>query len=137
MAQKPPLATAVLARSLKPSYNPAMVITSDKPFSAEQIKQLAEEFEIFIKTVIDVKRKVCSAGANRHYENEKILLDQGSKQTNLWGGGMDLETKDITIDSMINIRPSKGNRSNQIQDPATRQTFEDLTKYFFPTVFDD
>ena len=114
-----------------------MIITSDKLFSAEEIKQLAEEFEVFVKIVIDVEKKICSAGANRHYENEKILLERGSKQANLWGGGMDLETKDITIDSMINIRPSEGNRSNQIQDPLTRQKFEELTKYFFPTIFND
>ncbi|MEK7202269.1 MAG: DUF5674 family protein [Patescibacteria group bacterium] len=114
-----------------------MIITGTKPFTEGQIEQLSEEFEVFIKTVIDVERKICSAGASRHYENEKVLLEQGSKQTTLWGGGVDLETKDVTIDSMINIRPSVGNRSNQIQDPVIRQQFEDLTKYFFPTVFND
>jgi len=37
---------------------------------------------------------------------------------------------------MINIRPSQGNTSNEIQDPQTRKNFEELTKYFFSAVYE-
>ncbi|VVA44157.1 conserved hypothetical protein [Candidatus Roizmanbacteria bacterium] len=108
-----------------------MIITKNTFYTEEEIEKLSELFDIYIKTVIDIKRKVCSAGCDRHFDSEKILLDQGSKQENLWGGGIDLETKIIDCNSMINIRPQQGNTSNEIQDKTRRQEFEKLTKYFF------
>ena len=112
-----------------------MVITKNSPFSSEEIENLSGEFQTYIKTVIDIQRKVCSAGANRHFENERILLDQNSKQSNLWGGGIDLDTKIIDNNSMINIRSSDSNTSNEIQDPKNRKKFEELTRYFFEELF--
>ncbi len=108
-----------------------MIITKSQPFTKEEIVKLRELFEVYIKTVIDVEKKICSAGANRHFESEKILLRAGSKQSNLWGGGIDVETKIIDCNSFINVRPSDKNTSNEIQDPKLRKKFEDLSKYFF------
>ncbi|MEX2012512.1 MAG: DUF5674 family protein [Patescibacteria group bacterium] len=108
-----------------------MIITSRKPYTAGEIEKLKEEFEVYVKTVIDLKRKVCSAGANRHFESEEILLGEGSQQSDLWGGGIDLAAGTVNFDSMINIRPQENNRSNEIQDPAKRAAFEELTKFFF------
>jgi len=113
-----------------------MIITKSEPFTKDEIKKLQEQFDVYIKTVIDVKNKVCSAGCDRHFESERILLDQGSHQIDLWGGGMDLETLTIDGNSMINIRPSQGNTSNEILDPALRAKFEDLTKYFFKAMYE-
>lgn len=111
-----------------------MVITKAEPFSKDEIEKLKELFDVYIKTVIDVENKVCCAGMDRHFEGEEILLKQGSKQSNLWGGGLDLETKTIDSNSFINIRPNNGNTSNEIQDPETRGEFEDLMKFFFKEV---
>ncbi|MBI2074208.1 MAG: hypothetical protein HYT83_00045 [Candidatus Levybacteria bacterium] len=113
-----------------------MIVTKKKPFTKEEVEKLREEFDTYIKTVIDVQNKVCSAGANRHFESEKILLDQGSKQSNLWGGGIDIETKVIDYNSFINIRPSDNNTSNEVLDPEIRKEFEDLTKYFFSIIYE-
>lgn len=111
-----------------------MIITKYQPFTEREIEELKKQFDVYIKTVIDVKNKVCSAGMDRHYEGEKILLERGSKQSDLWGGGIDLETKTIDFNSFINIRPNDNNTSNEIQDAKIRQQFEDITKYFFQTV---
>lgn len=113
-----------------------MVITKNKPYTKEEIGKLRELFDIYIKTVIDVKTKVCSAGCDRHFDSEKILLDQGSKQEDLWGGGIDLETNSIDCNSMINIRPQQKNTSNEIQNSKIRNEFEDLTKYFFKEIYE-
>lgn len=112
-----------------------MIITKSTPFTEEEIEKLKKRFGIYIKTVIDVRKKICSAGADRHFESEKILLDQGSSQSDLWGGGIDLETKIIDSNSFINLRPTDRNLSNEIQDANIREKFEDLTKYFFRQVY--
>lgn len=113
-----------------------MIITKNAPYTKEEVVQLREQFDVYIKTVIDVKKKICSAGCDRHFDSEKILLDQDSSQTDLWGGGIDLETMAIDCNSMINIRPSQENTSNEIQDATLRTEFEALTKYFFNELYE-
>ena len=113
-----------------------MTITKSEPYTKEEVVKLREMFDVYIKTVIDVKRKICSAGADRHFDSEKILLDQGSNQEDLWGGGIDLETRIIDCNSMINIRPIQNNSSNEIQNAKIREEFENLTKYFFKEIYE-
>jgi hypothetical protein len=111
-----------------------MIVTKSNPFSKSEITQLQEEFEVYIKTVIDIENKICSAGMNRHFEGEQILLQQGSKQKNLWGGGIDLETGEIDFNSFINIRPRDNNTKNEIQDEEIKKTYKELTEYFFKEI---
>ncbi len=113
-----------------------MIVTKDTPFTKEEIERLREIFDIYIKTVIDIEKKVCSAGCDRHFDSEKILLEKGSKQSNLWGGGIDLETKTIDFNSFINIRPTDNNTSNEIQSDTIRTKYEELTKFFFKELYE-
>jgi len=108
-----------------------MIITKSEPFSKNEIQQLAEQFEVYIKTVIDIEKEVCSAGMDRHFEGEQVLLQQGSKQSDLWGGGIDLETKEIDFNSFINIRPRDNNTKNEIQSEEIKKVYKELTEYFF------
>ena len=112
-----------------------MIITQNKPFDLEQIKQLREEFDSYIKTVIDLENKVCSAGMNRHYEGEAILLKQGSRQSDIWGGGIDVVNLNIDFNSFINIRPRDNNPTNDIQSENIRQKYRELTEYFFQVIY--
>jgi hypothetical protein len=111
-----------------------MIIIKSEPYLREEIEKLKEQFDVYVKTVIDVEKKVCSAGMGRHYEGEEILIKQGSKQNDIWGGGVDLETKTVDFNSFINIRPNQSNPSNEILDPVLRKKYEDLTRYFFKEV---
>ena len=111
-----------------------MIIKSLVPFSSKEIAAAKEQFDSYIKTVIDLEKQICIAGMDRHYEGEQMLLSDGSKQSNLWGGGVDLETKIIDFNSFINIRPNDNNPSNDILDPGLRRKFEELTKYFFKDI---
>jgi hypothetical protein len=113
-----------------------MIITKGKPFTTGEIKKLSEQFEIYIKTVIDLDKEICSAGCDLHADSEKILLTQGSEQENLWGGGINLETKDIDFNSFINIRPEQQNTSIEIQNQELRNKFEELMKYFFAKLYE-
>jgi hypothetical protein len=108
-----------------------MIITKNDPFTKEEKEKLKERFGSYIKTVIDIDKKICSAGCDRHHESEQVLLEQNSKQEYIWGGGIDLETKIIDCNSFINIRPTQNNTSNEIQNAKIRKNFEGLMKYFF------
>ena len=111
-----------------------MIIITKKPYSSEEIEKLKEEFEVYIKIVIDIEKKACLAGMNRHFEGEEILIKQGSKQSNIWGGGIDLETKEIDFNSFINIRPMDNNFKNEIQSEEIKRKYKELTEYFFKNI---
>lgn len=113
-----------------------MIITKTEPYTRWEIEKLRETFDTYIKTVIDVNKKVCSAGCDRHFESEKILLDQGSDQKDLWGGGIDIDTKEIDCNSFINIRPGQDNMTNELLDQKLRKTYENLTRYFFKIIYE-
>lgn len=113
----------------------SVIITKDSSFTKEEIEKLKEQFDVYIKTVIDIENEICSAGCDRHADSEQILLSEGSKQSNIWGGGIDLETKDIDFNSFINIRPRDKNTSNEIQDAKVRERYKNLTEFFFKEVF--
>lgn len=108
-----------------------MILSTTEPYSPEEIAQLAEQFEVYIKTVIDIQKKICIAGMDRHFEGEQLLLAKGSQQSNLWGGGIDLETKEIDFNSFINIRPRDNNTKNEIQSEEIKKAYKELTEYFF------
>ncbi|MBD3279836.1 MAG: hypothetical protein GF390_03975 [Candidatus Pacebacteria bacterium] len=111
-----------------------MILTKNEPFTKKEIEQLKEQFEVYIKTVIDIEKKICSAGMDRHFEGEQILLKKDSKQSDIWGGGIDLETKEIDFNSFINIRPRDNNTKNEIQSEKIRERYQELTTYFFQEV---
>ena len=111
-----------------------MTVIKEKPFTKEEIKKLQELFEVYIKTVFDVKKGICCAGCDRHTDCEQLLLKKGSKQEDLWGGGIDLATKVIDYNSFINIRPKQNNRSNEIQNAKIREIFDKLTNEYFKEI---
>ncbi len=113
-----------------------MIITQSTPFTPNQIIALQEEFGEYIKTVIDINKKICSAGMPLHYLGEKILLEIGSIQSNIWGGGIDLVTKEIDYNSFINIRPNDNNPKNEIQSEEIKKIYNELTQYFFPLLYE-
>ena len=67
--------------------------------------------------------------ADLHSDEEALLIEQGSTQGDLWGINLypDLSTDEwIEFDSMINIRPSQGNRSRGVDDAGVRSRILDV-----------
>jgi hypothetical protein len=85
--------------------------------------EAASGFGDMIKAVVDVERAVMAIGAELHADEEAALLDDGSRQADLWGINLyPRESGDawLEFDSMINVRPSQGNRTRGIDADETR-----------------
>lgn len=108
----------------------AVLLLREKP-NKEQIIQLIEEFEEYIKVVADVKKKIIAAGGKLHTDCESLLLENGSRQEDLWGGGIDLISKKIDYTAITNIRPNQGNDSMEILDLSLRKIFFEIVKSYF------
>jgi hypothetical protein len=107
----------------------------ESPMDQKTIRRLADdEFGDMIKFVVDLERKVICAGGGLHADEEAILIDNGSAQTNLWGANYYLDlppAERLVYRSMINIRPSDGNTQQQIQSKSIRQEVQRLALYYF------
>jgi Protein of unknown function (DUF5674) len=92
--------------------------------TVEDLAEMAKAgFGDLVKAVVDVRRCVMAVDGELHSDEEALLLDNGSAQSDLWGINLypGLPSSEwIEFDSMINIRPSQGNRSRGVEDPAVR-----------------
>jgi hypothetical protein len=91
----------------------------------------AEQFGDFVKAVVDIEREVMAIGGELHADEEALLLEDGSRQADLWGINLypDLPTEELVeFDSMTNVRPSQGNRSRGVDDPDRRRRIEVLVR---------
>jgi hypothetical protein len=87
-------------------------------------KMATGRFGDLVKAVVDVKLAVMAIDAELHADEEALLLENGSEQTDLWGINLYPEIEDagfIEYDSMINLRPSRGNRGRGVEDPGIRE----------------
>src|SRR3989338_3983511 len=104
-------------------------IIKDKVSQAD-IKELARQtFGDMVKVVVDVERGIMAAGGEMHADCEQVLLDDGSKQENLWGANIYPGSSGddfIEYQSLINIRPSVGNRNMDIEDMAIREKVKQI-----------
>lgn len=96
----------------------------DQRISTDELRVLAaDRFGDFVKAVVDIRLVVMVVGAQLHADEEAFLLDRGSQQGDLWGINLLLDRPRenwIEFDSMINLRPSWGNRSRGVDDPDVR-----------------
>jgi hypothetical protein len=96
--------------------------------TAQQIKEMLEEYEGMIKIVVDIRRRVLSGGGEMHADCESILIDDGSEQDDLWGANWYPNEQRIAFESLINIRPRLGNRNIMIQSQELRDVVESITR---------
>lgn len=108
-----------------------MILILHKHATKDEIKKMAKDFEGFIKVVVDIEKNIVAGGGERHFDAEQMLLTEGSNQSDLWGGGLDLETREIDYNSMINLRPSQENPSRDILSKEIRKKLDNLVEEFF------
>lgn len=102
-------------------------------FLAELAK---ERFGDMIKAVVDIEKGIMVVGGELHADEEAMLLNQGSDQKNLWGINLYPDSAGdafIEFDSMINIRPSQGNRSRGVESAETQAKIREIVSKIVPS----
>ena len=108
-----------------------IVVVRGGRIEGSELRRLVDLFfEDMVKYVVDVELGAVAVGGEMHADGEEALLEEGSRQPDLWGAnyypGRGRE-ECIEYTSLINIRPAQGNRSMEIQDPAVRARVRELT----------
>ena len=99
--------------------------------SLAELEEMSQNMsDELVKAVIDVERRIVVVDAGLHVDEEQYLLEQGSRQEDLWGINLYPdsfgEEDFIEFDSMINIRPAQGNRSRSVEDDAVQEAIREI-----------
>ena len=104
------------------------------PISRAELKEYAANtFGDMIKCVADVDKGLLAIDADLHADLERLLLENGSQQTSLWGFNLypDETGEDfIEYDSLINIRSCQGNPSRDVLDQEVRGKIVNIVDKF-------
>lgn len=103
---------------------PVPILVTSEPVPPDELARLvALYFGDMVKFVADVGRGVIAIGGELHADAEALLLEGGSRQVDVWGGNYYPgrgEEGCLEYTSLINIRPSQGNPSMEIESEETR-----------------
>ncbi len=90
-----------------------------------ELKEMADKgFGSLVKAVVDIEKGIMAVDAELHSDEEALLLENGSRQKDLWGINLYPGISGdgfIEFDSMINLRPSQGNMSRRVDNPEARE----------------
>jgi len=109
---------------------PISILIVREPVTLDELRSLARaQFGEMIKAVVDVQQGVMAIGGELHADEEAVLLDEGSRQSDLWGINLYPDAaaaERVEFDSMINVRPAQGNRSRSVEDAARRERIQEI-----------
>lgn len=120
----------VLPSVVMVEMSPDIVVITDRITTAQLAELVARFFTDMVKYVIDVERGIAAVGGELHADAEQLLLEDGSRQEDLWGANYYPDRGPegcVEFTSLINIRPSQGNRSMEIEDDEVRDRVRQLT----------
>ncbi len=109
---------------------PTSIQVVREPIMLDDLRVIArDQFGEMVKAVVDVAQGIMAIGGELHADEETILLDQGSRQADLWGVNLYPDApppERLEFDSMINVRPAAGNRSRSVEDPALQARIREI-----------
>ena len=94
----------------------------------QEIREMLEELETYIKLAVDVERNILAGGGEYHADCEEVLLEGGSRQEDLWGADWYPDSKRVEFVALINIRPRQDNLGMEIADPKLRMRIEAIVR---------
>lgn len=106
-----------------------------KKLTGKEISGLQAKYGNYIKLTVDIENRWVIAGGELHADGEKVLLRRGSKQNDIWGGGISMIDKQIDTTAVLNIRPRLDNDNLEILDLEIRKKFHDIVRVYFENLW--
>jgi Protein of unknown function (DUF5674) len=94
--------------------------------SQQQIEEMLQPLGAYIKLAVYIQRRVLAGGGALHADCEAVLLEDGSRQEDVWGADWIPGTQQVTFESLINIRPRQNNPSLEILDSGIRERVAEI-----------
>jgi hypothetical protein len=100
----------------------------NSPANKRQLDKMSEVFDVFIKIAVDIRRGILAGGGALHADCEAVLLNDGSKQEDIWGADWIPMTQQIRYEALINIRPHQKNPSMEVLDTSIRERIAEIVQ---------
>ena len=107
-----------------------MIIVLDRKITPIEFEHAREIYNDYIKTVVDIENDIIAVGGEFHIDCEEVLIKQGVKLNNLYGGGYRISTKEVEYMAMSNFKPQLSKYTYEVVDPVIRDKIYKLTKEY-------
>lgn len=95
----------------------------------QQLDEMLEALGAYVKLAVDIQRGILAGGGALHADCEGVLLDDGSRQEDVWGADWIPSTQQIRYEALINIRPRQNNPAMDILDPSIRDRIAEIVTH--------
>jgi hypothetical protein len=106
-----------------------VLILRERP-TPDQLSDLLKVLGTYVKLAVDVERGIVAAGGELHVDCEEALLEDGSRQADIWGADWD-PVGEVRFESLINIRPRQNNPSMELLSSELRERVERIVRGVF------
>jgi hypothetical protein len=94
----------------------------------KQLEEMLQELGSYVKFAVDISQEVAAGGGELHADCEEVLLEQGSRQRDIWGADWIPASNQVTFEALINIRSAQDNPSMEILDDSIRHKVEKVIR---------
>ena len=93
----------------------------------QQMEEMLQTLSTYIKLAVDIQQGILAGGGVLDADCESALLEDGSKQEDIWGADWNPFSQQVTFEALINIRPRQNNPSLDILDLTIRKRVAEIT----------
>ena len=104
-----------------------MIHVLRQPATAQQVREMLEAHETYIKVAVDIQRGILAGGGEFHADCESVLVEEESRREDVWGADWIPTEQSVRFGALINIRPQI-NPSMEIQRQEIRHQVEVITR---------
>lgn len=94
----------------------------------QQMEEMLQVLETYVKLAVDRERGILAGGGTLHADCKAVLLEDGSRQEDVWGADWIPGAQQVTFESLINIRPRQNNPSVEMLDSRVRERVGEIVK---------
>ena len=96
--------------------------------TVQQVNNMLKAQETYIKLAVDIERDIIAGGGVLHADCKAVLIDDGSKQENIWGADWIPSTQELIYEALINIRPKDDNPAMTVLNPDIRDRIKEIVE---------
>jgi hypothetical protein len=96
--------------------------------TGRQVQEMLQAIGPYIKLAVDVRRGILAGGGILHADCKAALLEDGSRQEDVWGADWNPVARQVSFEALINIRTGQDDPSLDILDPAIRERVAEITQ---------
>ncbi len=110
-----------------------------EPITREELQRIAQErYGDLVIAVVDVEQGIMAVGGEFHADEEVILMEQEhSSREHTWGINIWPDKRGteefIQFDSMVNLKPSFGNRTRGVDNKEVQNKIRDIVSRLITT----